>query len=139
VGIPPVSKQEKTMTVQRLQTTTQTAIERQASALDELRELHRNYEALTRQVDEDRRTIERLQDRLGLLADTLRNEQAEKAIINRKLIRLAEAMSAMHLLSGKAHEIMVSVQEYAQETPEEAEAEQESAREIVTQLPSNSI
>lgn len=127
------------MTVQRLQTTTQTAIERQASALDELRELHRNYEALTRQVDEDRRTIERLQDRLGLLADTLRNEQAEKAIINRKLIRLAEAMSAMHLLSGKAHEIMVSVQEYAQETPEEAEAEQESAREIVTQLPSNSI
>lgn len=113
-----------------------TPLERQASALTELKELHEAYGMLVTQADQDRRTIERQQDRIDLLVTNLQNEQQEKAVINRKLIRLAAAMKHMHILSAEAHEIMLSVQDW-QETEAQAVAEQESARQIVATLPQN--
>lgn len=112
-----------------------TVTERQANALDEIRQLHADHADLLRKTEEDRRTIERQQDRIILLNSDLRTAQQEAKIYQRKLIRLAGAMSSMSRLAQDADEIMRSVVDWVDETPEEAQAEQESAQQAVANLP----
>lgn len=112
-----------------------TTTERQANALDEIRQLHADHADLLRKTEEDRRTIERQQDRIILLNSDLRTAQQESKIYQRKLIRLASAMSSMSRLAQDADEIMRSVVDYEEETPEHAQAEQESAQQAVANLP----
>lgn len=109
--------------------------ERQAVALDEIRQLHADYADLMAKADEDRRTIERQADRITLLVGDLRTAQQESKVYQRKLIRLASAMTNMSRLAADAEEIMRSVQEWEEETTEQSEAEQESARAAVANLP----
>lgn len=112
-----------------------TITERQAGAIDEIRQLHADYADLMRKTDEDRRTIDRQADRITLLVSDLRTAQQEAKIYQRKLIRLASAMTNMSRLAADADEIMRSVQDWEEETPEEALAEQELARVAVANLP----
>jgi hypothetical protein len=112
-----------------------TVTERQANALDEIRQLHADHADLLRKTEEDRRTMERQADRITLLVGDLRTSQQEAKVWQRKLIRLASAMTNMSRLAADADEIMRSVQDWVDETPEEAQAEQESARVAVASLP----
>jgi hypothetical protein len=116
-----------------------TVTERQALALDEIRQLHAAYADLLRKTDEDRRTIDRQADRIALLVADLRTAQQEGKVWQRKLIRLASAMSSMSRLAQDADEIMRSVVDWVDETPEEAQAEQESAQQAVANLPVSEV
>lgn len=113
--------------------------ERQASALDEIRQLHAAYADLLRKTEEDRRTIERQEDRNNLLLDELRTSRQNERVITRKLMRLASAMTNMSRLAVDADEIMRSTRDWQDETPEQAEAEQESARVAVASLPAAEV
>lgn len=112
-----------------------TVTERQAGAIEEIRQLHAAYADLLRKTAEDRRTIERQEDRIEMLITDLRTAQQESKVYQRKLIRLASAMTNMSRLAADADEIVRSVQDWQNETPEEAEAERESARVAVAALP----
>jgi len=110
-------------------------MQRRADALAELQQLHADYAALQRKSDEDRRLIERYQDRCELLLEELRTSRQNERVVTRKLIRLASAMANIGKLSTEAEEIMRSTREWQDETPEEAAAEQESAQAAVAALP----
>lgn len=115
----------------------ETVIQRHATTLSEVRRMHDEYRVMQDELAHCRRTIDQQTNMIELLKNQLDKSQNEGAIYHRKLIRLAEAMSMMHQLSAKAHEIMLSTQEWDEQEAERAkheaqpQSEQHSAAEIV--------
>lgn len=121
-------------TITRPQVQFDTTLQRQAGAIDEIRMLHAEHEDLKRKSEEDRRTIQQLQDRCSMLIGELRTSQQEGKIYQRKLIRLASAMTNIGRMSQDAEEIMRSVQDW-EETEQQAAEEADSERAAVANLP----
>lgn len=90
-------------------------IERQANALDELRQLHAEFNVLQNESVEQKRVITHLNDRNHLLLEQLRTAQQNERIMTRKLMRLAQSMANIGLLTKEAETIMRSVQEYQED------------------------
>lgn len=112
-------------------------IHRQAGALAEVQRIHADNMVMLDKIEQDRRTIERLEDRCTLLNAELSKSQQEGKVYQRKLIRLAAAMSGIGRLTQDAVEIMRSCQEW-QETEQERsdQGDQKTAAEIIESLPS---
>jgi gas vesicle protein len=109
-------------------------IERRAEALAELRTLHEEHAEQARIIEGQRKTIERLEDKVDLMQDSLTESRQNERVVTRKLIRLAAAMANMSTLAKVAEEIMHSVKEWHDETPEDGASEQKSAEDIVAQI-----
>jgi hypothetical protein len=103
------------ITTQRAYTRPVSVIERRAEALDELRQLHIECEALQSQSVEDKRLIVHLNDRNQFLLEQLRISQQTERVAMRKLMRLSQSMSNIGRLTEEAQEIMKSAQEYQDE------------------------
>lgn len=109
---------------------------RQADAVEEIRQLHRDHEILQAQLAQYRHSVGQLQFRVEYLSDQLHTAQQNERVAFRKLVRLASAMTNMSTLAKEADEIMRSVSDWhADETEQQTQAEQESAAQAVASLP----
>jgi hypothetical protein len=98
-------------------------VNRHASTLAEIRRMHDEYRAMQDELSDARRTIDQQQNKIELLEHTLHQTRSERNICQRKLIRLAEAMSMMHTLSEKAHAIMLDAKEWEEQYHQEEQTE----------------
>ena len=89
--------------------------ERQAQAIDELRQLHTEYEDMRRQLDEQQRLIVHLNDRNQLLQQQLQTSLQTERVVTRKLMRLAQSVSNIGKLTEEADSIVKSSQEHEEE------------------------
>lgn len=97
------------------------AIQRRAEALAELQQLHAEYAGLQLQCDDQRRQLDRLEDRNSLLLDELRTAQQNERVVTRKLMRLACAMANIGALSREAEAIVRSAKEWHDDETAQAE------------------
>jgi len=86
-----------------------TPAEHRAAALVEIQAMHNENQRLKAAAEEDRRTIQMLNDRVALMTNQLRTCDIERKTAERKLIRLAGAMRNINLLTAEATVIMRDV------------------------------
>jgi len=103
------------ITTQQAYTRPVSKIERQANALDELRQLHTEFDFLQRETADQQRVIAHLNDRNNLLLDQLRTAQQNERVVTRKLMRLAQSVANIGLLTKEADTIMKSAQDFEQD------------------------
>jgi uncharacterized coiled-coil DUF342 family protein len=115
---------------------TDQAAERRAQALAEVNKMQTDLSACQAEIAVLRREADRAEDRIEMLIEE-RNTYRSTAVLYRdKLVELATAQANIGLLTRKGEEIAMTVRELAErQTPEEAQAEQESARVAVENLP----
>ena len=101
--------------------------ERTAEAIAEVRAIYAAYEDAVKQAEADSRVIQRLQDRIQMIEEDLRETRERAKVCERKLIRLAANQRNISRIAQDGDEIMRSVQDW-QET--EAETNQPTAREM---------
>jgi hypothetical protein len=113
------------------------AAERRATALDEINKMQQDLVLAHDEATSLKRELERAEDRLALVTEERDRHRRYAHIYRGKLIQLATAVANIGLLTNTAQEIMRSVNELVAkaETGEEAEAEKESAAEVVKKLP----
>ena len=115
---------------------------RQAGALAEVQRIHADNMRMHDLAERNRREIERLEYQCHFLKEELSKAQQEGKVYQRKLIRLADAMSGMSRLAQDGDEIVKSTQEWdevihesePQKAAEKAEDEKALAA-IVESLP----
>jgi predicted RNase H-like nuclease (RuvC/YqgF family) len=86
--------------------------ERKAEALAEIQQLYAAYEDVVSENEQQDRVILRMQDRIAMLEEDLRNEKQRASICERKLIRLAANQRNISRIAQDGDEIMRSVQEW---------------------------
>jgi hypothetical protein len=105
----------------------ETTLHRHAAAMAEIQTMRDNYEAMSAEVAESRRTIDKLENAVDMLKTALDEERHVGRVTQRKLIRLAGAMSAMSRLAAEADVIMRDAKEFEEaegKEPEQSEEEQ---------------
>lgn len=110
---------------------------RQAGALAEVQRIHADNMRMHDLAEQNRRAIERLEDQCAFLKEELSKSQQEGKVYQRKLIRLAAAMSGISRLAQDADEIVRSTKEWDQVLKESQEGDEteKTAAEIVASLP----
>src|SRR5260221_14245697 len=113
----------------------QIAIERRASALAEVTKMQQDLILAHDEINSLKRDLDRVENRVELLTEERTRYRQEAILYRTKLVELATSMANIGLLTMQAQEIMQTVKEIvAGETPEQAQAEQESAREAGADL-----
>lgn len=117
--------------------TTTNPHEARARALAEISQMQTDIVAAHKRVEDLEREQTTLNDRIVLLINDRQAYRSEAMLYRSKLIELATSMANIGLLTQEAQKIMATVKTLgSDESPEQAAAEQESAREIVANLPS---
>lgn len=111
------------------------AADRRAQALAEVNKMQTDLTACQAEISTLRRELDRAQDRLDMVVEERDRYRHESKVYRDKLVELSAAMSNIGLMTISAQEIMMTVRELTSETPEQAAAEQESARAAVAALP----
>ena len=114
----------------------QIAIERRASALAEVTKMQQDLILAHDEINSLKRDLDRVEDRVVLLTEERARYRQEAILYRTKLVELATSMANIGLLTMQAQEIMQTVKEIAAgETPQQAQAEQESAADAIANLP----
>lgn len=109
-------------------------------AVARVQQLQTEHSLQGKTIAELNRRLEQASDRISMLSDEARAAKRDAKIYLKHLVALASAMSNIGLLTGKAQELMLTVQETIDaETPEEAEAERNSAADIISRLPQTQV
>ena len=108
--------------VSRLPLVAPAPVERKAEALAEIQQIYAAYEEVAKENEQLQRALQRMQDRIAMLEEDLRNEKERSGVCERKLIRLAANQRNIARIAQDGDEIMRSIREW-QET-EQADVEQ---------------
>jgi predicted RNase H-like nuclease (RuvC/YqgF family) len=108
-------------------------VERKAEAIAEIKELYAAYEDAVRENEQNSRALTRMQDRIEMLENDLREEKERARICERKLIRLAANQRNIARIAQDGDEIMRSVREW---TEDEQCANEGDVRDILARVPS---
>ncbi len=113
-----------------------TATDRRAQALAEVHKMQSDLVSCHEEIATLRRALDRETDRCVMMVEERDRYRTEASILKKKLIELARTQANIGLLTRQAEETMMTVDDLAAaETPEQAAAEQESARQAVEGLP----
>ncbi len=109
-----------------------------ANALAEINQMQTELIDANRQISDLTAQLARSQDAMALVLEERRTYREASFLFRARLVELATSMSNIGLLTLKAQEIMQTIGPLiSTETPEQAAAERESARQVVNNLPAN--
>lgn len=111
------------------------AADRRAQAIAEVAKMQDDLGACHKEIATLRRDLDRETDRCVMMVEERNRYRIESNVYKKKLIELARSMANIGLLTRQAEEVMMTVDDLAAaETPEEAAAAMDDARQMAERL-----